>query len=143
MRQSMRLLMRSLAGGVTTAVWLLSVPAANAQAQFPSPGPSEQRPSFPDEKSIPDQNSIPDQKLDAAAAALEQVANVREDYQQRMEDATPSDRQGIADEAKNALVKAITNHGLSVEEYTSILVVAQNDPVVREKIVQRIRSSPK
>jgi hypothetical protein len=32
---------------------------------------------------------------------------------------------------------------LSVEEYTSILVVAQNDPVVREKIVQRIRSSPK
>jgi hypothetical protein len=149
MRQSMRLPMRSLAGGVTTAVWLLSVPAANAQAQFPSPGPSEQRPSFaqrpsfPDEKSIPDQNSIPDQKLDAAAAALEQVANVREDYQQRIEAAAPSDRQGIADEAKNALVKAITNHGLSVEEYTSILVVAQNDPVVREKIVQRIRSSPK
>ena len=137
MRQSMRLPMRSLAGGVTTAVWLLSVPAANAQAQFPSPGPSEQRPSFPD------QNSIPDQKLDAAAAALEQVANVREDYQQRIEAAAPSDRQGIADEAKNALVKAITNHGLSVEEYTSILVVAQNDPVVREKIVQRIRSSPK
>ena len=97
-------------------MWLLSVPAANAQAQFPSPGPSEQRPSFPDEKSIPDQNSIPDQKLDAAAAALEQVANVREDYQQRMEAAAPSDRQGIADEAKNALVKAITNNGLSIEE---------------------------
>ena len=35
------------------------------------------------------------------------------------------------------------NHGLSIEEYTSILVVAQNDPVVREKILQRIRSSPK
>ena len=103
MRQSMRFPMRSLAGGVATAVWLLSVPAANAQAQFPSPGPSEQRPSFQDDKSIPDQNSIPDQKLDAAAAALEQVANVREDYQQRMEDAAPSDRQGIADEAKNAL----------------------------------------
>src|SRR3984893_37024 len=137
MRQSMRLPMRSLAGGVATAVWLLSVPAANAQARFPSPGPSEQRPSFPDEK------SIPDQKLDAAAAALEQVANVREDYQQRMEAAAPSDRQGIADEAKNALVKAITNHGLSIEEYTSILVVAQNDPVVREKILQRVRSSPK
>ena len=106
-------------------------------------GSSEPRPSFQDDKSIPDQNSIPDQKLDAAAAALEQVANVREDYQQRIEAAAPSDRQGIADEAKNALVKAITNHGLSVEEYTSILVVAQNDPVVREKIVQRIRSSPK
>jgi hypothetical protein len=100
-------------------------------------------PTFFNRKSIPDQNRIPDQKLDAAAAALEQVANVREDYQQRMEAAAPSDRQGIADEAKNALVKAITNHGLSIEEYTSILVVAQNDPVVREKILQRVRSSPK
>jgi hypothetical protein len=45
----------------------------------------------PDEKSIPDQSSIPDQKLDAAAAALEQVANVREDYQQRIEAAAPSE----------------------------------------------------
>src|ERR1700730_15170819 len=99
--------------------------------------------AFKTTRAIPDRNSIPDQKLDAAAAALEQVANVREDYQQRMEAAAPSDRPGIADEGKNALVKAITNHGLSVEEYTSILVVAQNDPVVREKILQRVRSSPK
>jgi hypothetical protein len=64
MRQSTRRLMRSLAGGVVTTAWLLSVPAASAQAQFPSPGPSEQR------------ASIPDQKLDAAAAALERVASV-------------------------------------------------------------------
>jgi Domain of unknown function (DUF4168) len=55
----------------------------------------------------------------------------------------PSDKQNIADEAKNALVKAINNQGLSVEEYNSILVVAQNDPVVRQKILQRIRPSPK
>jgi hypothetical protein len=123
--------MRSIARGVVTATWLLCVPAANAQVQFPSPGPSEERPS------------IPDEKLDAAAAALEQVASVREEYQQRIEAAAPSDKQNIADEAKNALVKAINNQGLSVEEYNSILVVAQNDPVVRQKILQRIRPSPK
>ena len=40
-------------------------------------------------------------------------------------------------------MKAITDQGLSVEEYTLILVVAQNDPVVREKILQRIGPSPK
>jgi hypothetical protein len=61
----------------------------------------------------------------------------------RIEAAAPSDKQNIADEAKNALVKAINNQGLSVEEYNSILVVAQNDPVVRQKILQRIRPSPK
>jgi hypothetical protein len=131
MRQSTRLLMRPLAAAVLTAAWLLSVSAANAQAQFPSPGRSDQTPN------------IPDQKLDAAAAALEQVASVREDYQERIEAAAPSDKQSIADEAKNALVKAVTDQGLSVDEYTSILVVAQNDPVVRGKILQRIRPSPK
>jgi hypothetical protein len=46
--------------------WLLSAPLANAQTQSPSPGPSEQTPK-----------NIPDQKLDAAAAALEQVASVK------------------------------------------------------------------
>jgi hypothetical protein len=39
--------------------------------------------------------------------------------------------------------KAITDQGLSVEEYDSILEVAQNDPEVREKIRQRIRPSAK
>ena len=131
MQQSMQLLMRPLAAVVLTAAWLFSVPAANAQAEFPSPGPSDQTPN------------IPDQKLNATAAALEQVASVREDYQQRIEGASPSDMQSIADEAKNALVKAITDQGLSIEEYTSIQVVAQNDPVVREKILQRIRPSAK
>jgi len=35
----------------------------------------------------------------------------------------------------------IGDQGLSVEEYESILEVAQNDPDVREKIRQRIRPS--
>jgi Domain of unknown function (DUF4168) len=131
MRQTMRLLMCPLGAVVLTCAWLLPVPAANTQAQSPAPGPSDQT------------ANIPDQKLDAAAAAIKQVASVRENYQQRIEAAPASGKQSIADEAKNALVKAITDQGLSLEEYTSILVVAQNDPVVREKILQRIRPSPK
>ena len=90
-------------------------------------GPSEQTPK-----------NIPDQKLDAAAAALEQVASVKEDYQRRIKAADPSDRDRIAEEAHNALGKAVTDRGLSVEEYTSILEVAENDPDVRQKIIQRI-----
>ena len=110
MRQSMRPLMLPLAATILTVAWLLSVPLANAQAQSPSPGPSEQTPK-----------NIPDQKLDAAAAALEQVASVKEDYQRRIKAADPSDRDRIAEEAHNALVKAVTDRGLSVEEYSSIL----------------------
>ena len=110
-----------------TVAWLFTVPVANTQTRSPSPGPSEQTPK-----------NIPDQKLDAAAAALEQVASVKEDYQRRIKAADPSDRDRIAEEAHNALVKAVTDRGLSVEEYTSILQLAENDPGVREKIIQRI-----
>ena len=39
--------------------------------------------------------------------------------------ARPSDRNRIAEEAHDALLKAVTDQGLSVEEYTSILEVAE------------------
>jgi Domain of unknown function (DUF4168) len=100
-----------------------------AQVQSPSPGLSEQPPN------------ISDQKLDAAAAAIERVASLKQDYQQRIAAAAPADKERILNEAVNALAKAVTDQGLSLEEYDSILEVAQNDPDVREKIRQRIRPS--
>jgi hypothetical protein len=111
------------------AAGLLFVLAANAQVQSPSPGFSNQSPD------------IPDQKLDAAAAAIKRVASLKQDYQQRIAAAAPADKEGILNEAVHALAKAVTDQGLSVEEYDSILEVAQNDPGVREKIRQRIRPS--
>ncbi len=126
----MRVLMRPAAAILLLAAGVF-VPPANAQVQSPSPGLSEQAPN------------ISDQKLDAAAAAIERVASLKQDYQQRIAAAAPSDKERIANEAINALAKAITDQGLSVEEYDSILEVAQNDPEVREKIRQRIRPSAK
>ena len=81
MRQTMRLLMCPFGAVVLTCAWLLPVPAANTQAQSPPPGPSDQT------------ANIPDQKLDAAAAAIKQVASVRENYQQRIEAAPASGKQ--------------------------------------------------
>jgi hypothetical protein len=46
-------------------------------------------------------------------------------------------------EASEALEKAVTDQGLSVEEFNSIMEVAQNDPGVREKMRQRIRAPTK
>jgi hypothetical protein len=110
------------------ALLATAVPAANAQVQSPAPSPSQ-----------PSQ-SIPEQKLDATAAALDQIADVKESYTKQIE-ATPSesDKQRLVDDANKALVKAVTDQGLSVEEYTSIMVVAQNDPMVRQKILQRMK----
>jgi predicted TIM-barrel fold metal-dependent hydrolase len=124
----MRVLMRSTAASLLIAAGFLFVPAANAQVQSSSQGLSEQPPN------------IPDQKLDAAAAAIERVASLKQDYQQRIAVAAPADKERLLNEAVNAVAKAVTDQGLSVEEYVSFLV-AQNDPDVREKIRQRIRPS--
>src|SRR5882762_2557581 len=120
---------------LTAAILATAVPAANAQvqnAQVQSPAPSPSQPS----------QSIPDQKLDATAAALDQISDVKKSYTEQIE-STPSenDKQRLVDEANKALVKAVTDQGLSVEEYTSIMVMAQSDPEVRQKILQRMKPS--
>lgn len=124
-----RMALLSSAATIVTMAWLLASPASNAYAQSQSPPPAAAEPA----------EDVPDQKLDAAAAAIKQVVSVKDDYQQRIESAPPTDRERIADEAQSALEKAITDQGLSLPEYNSILVMAQNNPKVQEKILQRLR----
>lgn len=117
-----------MAAGLVTA--LLSAPVALAQGQTqPQTPPAQSRPNA----------DISDQKLDAAAAAIQQVANIKEDYQKRIAEASPEEKERIVSEAEGALTKAVTDQGITVEEYSSILSVAQNDPQVREKILSRLR----
>ena len=128
----MRLFTRSLAAAILTAGCCLSIPAVNVLAQSPSPGPST---------SAPD---LSDQKLSAAAAAIERVASLQKNYRQRIAEAeAPAEKERIVAEANNELTKAVTEQGLSVEEYASILDVARDDPEIRGKILQRIRPSDK
>ncbi len=105
--------------------------APSALAQNAKVQPQQASPAAP----------ISDQKLDAAAAAMQQVTNVRRTYQQKIDAASPSDKERVASEGNAALKKAVTDHGLSVDEYNSILTVAQNDPAVRAKLMQRLKPS--
>jgi len=76
--------------------------------------------------------------LIAAAAALQRVVDIKQDFEQRLAAANDSDKRHLLDEANLALTKAVTDQGLSVEEYTAIMVVARHDPQVREKLLQRL-----
>src|SRR5262245_4762752 len=125
----MRVLLRSAAAILLIAMGFVFDPVASAQVQSPSPNLSQEP------------QNIPDQKLDAAAAAMGRVAGLKQDYQQRIAAASPDDKKRLLEEALDAMTKAVTDQGLSVQEYVSILKVAQNDPGVREKIRQRIRPS--
>jgi hypothetical protein len=117
---------------VFAASWLALAPTVNAQNQ-----PEQSSPTTPG-ASTPSA-SIPDNKLDAAAAAVKSVSTVKRDYEQRIAQAPDGDKSRLADEGKQALTKAVTDQGLSVAEYSAIMQVAQNDPAVRDKILQRIK----
>jgi hypothetical protein len=123
----MHILTRSLAAAAFAVAYIAVVPAANAQTPAPTPGPSQASPN------------IPEPKLAAAAAALERVTAVHQDYRQRIASAEPAERKRIADEATDALKKAVTDQGISVEEYSSIIDTAQKDPDLRTKLLQRVR----
>ena len=126
----MLLFTRSLAVAILTAGCYLSVPTVNVLAQAPSPGPSISA------------RDLSDQKLSAVAAALQRVASLRNDYRQRIAKMeAPAEKERIVAEANKELAKAVTEQGLSIDEYTSILVAARVNPEVRDKLSQHVRPS--
>lgn len=118
-----------VAGMALAAAAIAVLPAANAQTQAPSAQtPSAQSPT-----------AIPEQKLASVAVAVKKVTTIRRDYEQKMSGASGADQQRIATEANTALSKAVTDQGLSLDEFNSIVRMAQNDPGMREKILQKMK----
>ena len=113
------------------AAGLMLAAPVNAQTQSPS-APSTTKP-----KAAP--ADISEQKLDAAAKAVKNVSTIRDSYEQKLVKAPADQKAKLADEASDAMEKAVKEQGLSVEEYTNIIEVAQNDPVVRNKLLQRLK----
>jgi hypothetical protein len=109
----------SYAVAVLSAGWLLAAPPAMAQGQPAAP-------------------SISDQKLDQAAAAIKNITRIHKDYEQKLSAAPPDQQDQIAEEGNAALQKAVTDQGLSVEEYNTIIQTAQNNPALRERLGERL-----
>src|SRR5438874_1819959 len=107
----MRATLGSCAASVAAAALLL-LPAAGSQAQTPAT-PSEKTPNAATPA------SISDTKLDATAKAVKSVSAIRESYEQKLAKAPATDKGKLVDEATNAMTKAVTDQGLSVDEYTS------------------------
>lgn len=113
-----------------------AVPAVAQQSQPPLQGSQS-----PSRASRPSTVKIPDEKIGAAANAMQGVATVKKQYQQRMNAASPEQQNRIAEEGQQAIVKAVTDQGLTVDEYNSILETAENDPAVRDKLIGRLQGS--
>ena len=139
-------LSQPLAAAALSAAALFLLPVANAQMNPPQARPQAQSPQTqsPQAQSPEVQSPSPtisDQKLSAAAAAIGQVATIRHSYESRIAEAPPSDQERLTGEANDALEKAVTDQGLSIDEYNTIIKTAQNNPAIRQKLAQRIPHS--
>ena len=139
-------LSQPLAAAALSAAALFLLPVANAQMNPPQARPQAQSPQAqsPQAQSPEVQSPSPtisDQKLSAAAAAIGQVATIRHSYESRIAEAPPSDKERLTGEANDALEKAVTDRGRSIDEYNTIIKTAQNDPAIRQKLAQRIPHS--
>ena len=139
-------LLRSFAAAALSVSALFLMPAANAQMNPPQARPQAQSPQAQPPQAQPPQTQPPsapisDDKLNAAAAAIGQVATIRQGYESKIAAAPASDKQRLTKEANDAMEKAVTNQGLSVDEFNSIIRTAQNDPAIGQKLSQRIPHS--
>lgn len=128
----------TLAAALVATSGFLLAPAALAQAPA-SQAPASSSPPAISAGPAPTSTNIPDTKLDQTAAAVKSISAVKTDYQQKAAQAPEADKDRLASEANAAMAKAVTDQGLSVDEYTSIITVAQNDPALHEKLVQRLK----
>ena len=125
---------RFVAIGFAAASFLL-IPVANAQTQPASP---------PSSTTVPDTTAkaadLSDKKLDAAAKAVKQVSAVSDTYKKKLA-ATPdkAEKERLLDQADKDVTKAVTDQGLSVDEYMAIMKVAENDSTVRNKLIDRLK----
>ena len=134
-------LLQPLAAAALTVSGLIMTPAANAQMSPPQARPQQQSPQAQPPQAQSPSMTISDEKLNAAAAAIGRVTSIRQSYEPKIAAAPAADKQHVTEEANDAMKKAVTDQGLSVDEYNSIIRTAQNDPSVRQKLTQRIPHS--
>lgn len=131
----------SAAAAILCTGWLMFAihPAAAQRSSPTQPPPGAQGPST----TLSPASNVSDQQLDKTAAAIKSLQGIRSSYAQKLATAKPDEQDKIAGEASAAMKKAVTDQGLSVDEYNSIVKLAQNDPSIRARIEQRLGTSEK
>jgi hypothetical protein len=121
----------ALMASLLTAAWL---PAAAQQA------PAAQRPPAASSQ----QGQMSDAMVTKVGTALRHVAMIRQQYSQRAQaTSSPQQQQALSDQAKNEMVKAIGDQGLSVQQYQQAIQMAQNDDTLKRRLLSVAESGDK
>jgi hypothetical protein len=94
------------------------------------PGTTTQQSGSPDDATV-----------HKVGTALGNVATIRQQYTQRMQSTnSPQQRQELTDRARTDMEKAIGNQGLTIDRYNQVIQMAQNDPTLRQRLLNVAQS---
>lgn len=116
------------------------VAALNA---LPAAVAADDVPSNPTPLVLAQATAFDDEKIEAVAAALVQVEEIRASYLEPFQAAqTEEQRQQINQEATQEMTEAIEEaSNISIEEYDEVIQAAQQDPELADRINQAVENS--
>ena len=124
------------------AAALLSFAAAPALAQqsqsdTPTPQASPQAPGAASQNS-----DLSDAMVHKVGTALRRVSEIHQNYQQRANGAGNQQQlQDLSGQEQKDEIKAITDQGLSVQQYQQAIQMAQANPTLRQRVITAAKES--
>lgn len=120
------------AAGAVALVAALGLHAAplGAQQAAPSANPAPERGA-----------GVSDATVQRTGAALRDISGIQARYSQRLQASQPAERAAIEQEAQGAAEAALVSRGLTIEEYSGVIRLAQADQNLRERIIAAARGA--
>ena len=132
MHPAMRVAVRRATTALATTL-LMGAAAFPAMAQSTGPSTGNMQATAPGSA----QPDLSDVTIHKAGAAMRQVTAIRQDYTQRIQATKAPDQQAaLRQQADTASVKAVEDHGLTVQQYNQVLRTAMANPDVKAHLLK-------
>ena len=86
-------------------------------------------------------SSVPDATVQRTGAALRDISGIQARLTQKMQNAQPADHAAIEQEANSAAEAALSARGLTLDEYSGVIRLAQADQGLRERLITAARNA--
>ena len=101
--------------------------------------PLQAQPRTPAPNAVPELKSgtnVPDETIAKAGAAFKQVSDITDEFSKKAVTArSETERQALGKQAKDSVEKAVADHGLTIDQYNSVIRLAQADADIRERLI--------
>ena len=91
----------------------------------------------PPEGSAAEAAQVRDATLQKTGIAMHHVLAIRKDYAQRLRETTmPAEQSALRQQAEAASERAVTDQGLSLDEYNHVIHLAMADPALKARLMK-------